>query len=88
MTLPRTRGDCLEGGANQDRPCPWTKCKWHIDHKDASCVLDVADKGGVTLEVVGNYLGVTRERIRQIEWTALRKLAKHGVELRPWKPPA
>ena len=30
-----------------------------------------------TLEQVGNYLHVTRERVRQIERNALRKMRKH-----------
>ena len=36
-----------------------------------SCVLDVAGRGGLTLEAVGEQLDVTRERIRQIELDAL-----------------
>ena len=32
-----------------------------------TCALDVADQGGVTLEVVAGYMKLTRERIRQIE---------------------
>jgi hypothetical protein len=36
-----------------------------------SCALDVADRGGVTLEEVGSILNVTRERIRQMETRAL-----------------
>ena len=39
-----------------------------------TCALDVADRGGLTLEDVGRYLGCTRERVRQIERDALRKL--------------
>lgn len=40
-----------------------------------SCALDVAERGGVTLEEVGSIMGLTRERIRQVEGRALRKLA-------------
>ena len=43
-----------------------------------TCVLDVADKGGVTLDEIGNILGITRERVRQIEFCkrggAIRRL--------------
>jgi hypothetical protein len=40
-----------------------------------SCALDVADRGGITLEEVGEIMNITRERARQIEEEALAKLA-------------
>lgn len=40
-----------------------------------SCSLDVADRGAHTLEETAQVLGVVRERVRQIEASALRKLA-------------
>jgi hypothetical protein len=40
-----------------------------------SCALDVADLGGTAIETVGDFLNVTRERIRQIETQALSKLS-------------
>lgn len=39
-----------------------------------TCALDVADRGGDTLEAVGDMLGMTRERIRQVETRALAVL--------------
>lgn len=39
-----------------------------------TCALDVADRGGVTLEEVGEILNLTRERIRQVEVMGLEKL--------------
>lgn len=39
----------------------------------ASCALDVADRGGETLENVGAIMNLTRERVRQIEDRALAK---------------
>ncbi len=46
-----------------------------IEDLEESCALDVADRGGLTLERTGEVLHVTRERIRQIEACALAKLA-------------
>jgi hypothetical protein len=39
-----------------------------------TCALDVADRGGTTLEEVGELLNLTRERIRQVEVFGLEKL--------------
>jgi hypothetical protein len=39
-----------------------------------SCSLDVADRGGTTLEDAGAMMNLTRERIRQVEVGALAKL--------------
>lgn len=39
-----------------------------------SCVLDIADNGGATLEATGAMLNLTRERIRQLELKALANL--------------
>ncbi len=41
---------------------------------DASCVLDVADRDGETLESVGRAMNLTRERVRQVEVKGLAKL--------------
>jgi hypothetical protein len=43
---------------------------------DRSCALDVADRGGETLEVVGEALNLTREAIRIIENKVLAKLSR------------
>jgi DNA-directed RNA polymerase sigma subunit (sigma70/sigma32) len=39
-----------------------------------SCALDVADRGGSTLEEVGLFTALTWERIRQIEAVGLAKI--------------
>jgi len=39
-----------------------------------TCALDVADRGGITLEEVGEIMNLTRERVRQVEMRGLMKL--------------
>ncbi len=48
-----------------------------------SCVLDVADAGGHTLEEVADLFGVSRERIRQIEEGALDTMRTRIDALEP-----
>jgi len=96
---PATRGDCLAGGSNAARPCPWVSCAQHLAldvHEGTgnlkvtlpatdgepdlgamrdTCALDVADRGGETLDEVGASMNLTRERIRQMERDALQVLA-------------
>ena len=111
---PVTRKDCLQGGINEERPCPWVSCKFHlaIDVKyddiagklrpsdrlsinfpgiedgdfsamSETCALDVADRDGTILETLGDNLGdVTRERIRQIETSGLRRMKRAGDSLK------
>lgn len=81
---PTVRSDCEDG----PRPCPWIKCRHHIYNTNGegysqqipleklaeTCSLDAADKGPLTLEEVANLLGLTRERIRQIESRGLYKM--------------
>jgi len=40
-----------------------------------TCALDVADRGGITLEEVGEIMNLTRERVRQVETAGLGKLS-------------
>jgi hypothetical protein len=92
---PRVRADC-EGG---ERPCPWASCRHHLgldlsqagnvrevegwDDGGPTCALDVADQGGVTLEEVGELLGLTRERVRQVEVRALLHVRRAAAKERP-----
>ncbi len=48
-----------------------------------SCALDVAERGGLTLEEVGEIMNLTRERIRQVEVRGLLaiKSGAHAVGL-------
>lgn len=50
---------------------------WELKH---SCTLDVADRGGITLEDIGEIMNLTRERIRQIEVRGYLQLRARALE--------
>ena len=42
VTRPITRGDCLNGGSNAQRPCPFVSCRWHL-------AIDISYKGALKI---------------------------------------
>jgi hypothetical protein len=51
---------------------------WEMEE---TCALDIADRGGITLEEVGLIMNLTRERVRQLETQGLAKLSRvEGVD--------
>jgi hypothetical protein len=50
-----------------------------------TCALDVSEKGGITLEEVGEIMNLTRERIRQVETRGLEKV-RAATEAEPKRP--
>jgi hypothetical protein len=90
LGLPETRGECLTmerpcpyvscrhhlyldvspqtGSIKRNRP---DLESWEMPE---TCALDVADRGGATLEEVGVVMNLTRERIRQLEVRGLERL--------------
>ena|SRR6185436_9549076 len=65
--------------------CRQTQCSYHLAHRGygehrlrptRDCALVVASEGEHTVEEVAAVLGVSRERVRQIEERALRKLRR------------
>ncbi len=53
----------------------------------SSCARDAADEGGMTLEETGAMIGITRERVRQLETAALERLAAMDGNLELPMPP-
>ena len=51
---------------------------WQLEQ---TCALDVAERGGITLEEVGDIMNLTRERIRQVEVSGLDKLRQGDATL-------
>ena len=66
-------------------PCTQTGCRYHLAHRRSvehrleptrDCALSVANEGPHTTEEIGRIAGLTRARVRQLEASALKKLAR------------
>lgn len=84
---PKTRGDCVDGerpcrwlgctmhlAVSVNAQGGLIEDPRGLDGMTETCALDVAARGGATLEEVGEIMGVVRERVRQIEERACSKL--------------
>ena len=72
------RGDGPRARASLDQPCQLGGTSACLD-----CPHDYAC-GGLSLQAVGDSMGISRERVRQIERTALRKV-RHKLRLLEFK---
>jgi hypothetical protein len=87
---PRTRSECVEGirpcpyvsckhhlfldVSSRTGAIKLNFPDLEVWEMNETCALDIADRGGTTLEEVGAIMNLTRERIRQVEVKALAKL--------------
>ena len=87
LLVERTRRfPLVEDCSHEDRAaCRNTRCRYHLEHRGygehllrptRDCALDVANEGERSTEEVAAILGISRERVRQIEERALRKLQR------------
>jgi len=53
-----------------------------LEFMQESCVLDVAERGGQTLEQIAQFLCVSRERVRQLSDSALARFSSIAQGLR------
>jgi len=93
---PKTRGDCVNGVRpcpfvscryHLALDVHHETIKYNFPRTDIAdmkhtCSLDIADHRGTTLEEVAEVLNITRERVRQLEMIALRKMQKRAGKLR------
>lgn len=91
---PRTRGDCVDGPRPCPWVSCRYHLYWDVAEGKAriffpgleihqlpqTCSLDLADRGGLTLREVADVMGVSHERVRQIQAQALEKLQRTATE--------
>jgi len=96
---PKTRSDCVDGDRPcLFVSCKWhlyldvdpvrgsIKLNFPYlepDELAETCALDVVDHGGATLERVGDLMNLTKERVRQIQRIAIRRV-QAAMALEAW----
>jgi hypothetical protein len=81
---------CRKKGTYIEVVCEDETCEWRLKNEALyNCTWVACNFGPFTLEEVGEMMGVTRERIRQIEAKALKKLQhkKRRDQLRDFASP-
>ena len=67
--------NCVEIVKKETHPCNNTDCRHNLNStKYQSCALIAAESGPLTLQEIGDFYGISRMRVCQIEKALLKKL--------------
>ena len=73
---------CARNCILNKKQCKETNCRKWIDYPDDQncCLISIyTNGGGLTLREVGERIGVSFARIKQIETQALKKMKRHSL---------
>tara|TARA_Y100001938_G_C8067758_1_gene421277 strand:- start:1455 stop:1721 length:267 start_codon:yes stop_codon:yes gene_type:complete len=66
---------CVQNVKDGDQPCNNLECRHNLkSQKYKSCALIAAEDGPLTLQEIGDFYGISRMRVCQIEKSILKKL--------------
>lgn len=71
----KTDYQCVNETKESMVPCNNTECRHNLNSKKYnSCALIAAEEGPLTLQEIGDFYGISRMRVCQIEKSILKKL--------------
>jgi hypothetical protein len=73
--------ECARTCASSKKRCTKEACRLWIDFPTEynCCLISIYENGNMTLREVGERIGVSFARIKQIETAALRKMRKNSL---------
>lgn len=78
---------CYAAVARVGNPCPIVDCRHFLNsEEDLNCSIISAQSGPKTLQEIGDYYGISRMRVCQIEKAILKKLRKETNLMADFKP--
>ncbi len=73
---------CYQEVFDKKIPCEESECRHYLaSTDDLNCTIIAAKSGPKTLQEIGDYYGISRMRVCQIEKAILRKLRSSSKEL-------
>lgn len=78
---------CYQIVAAEKKACRERDCRhFLLCDKDLNCSIIAAQSGPMTLQEIGNYYGISRMRVCQIEKSILKKLKSGAKKINAFDP--
>ena len=73
--------ECSRVCMRNKKICHEKECRYFIDYEDEfnCCLISIYENGNMTLREIGDRLGISFARVKQIETVALNKMKKKKV---------
>ena len=87
MTEIKDNFSCVRIIKESQTPCKKIECRYNLGgEKSLACALIAAESGPLTLQEIGDFYGISRMRVCQIEKTILKKLKSQKNLLADFDP--
>ena len=78
---------CVKEVKEKNSSCDVATCRHFLNSdENLNCSIIAAEKGPLTLQEIGDFYGISRMRVCQIEKSILKKLKSSGKNLSDFDP--